>query len=84
MPLSSISDIVVNEGIWRWQIIYYLVIVQNEKANGPTKLEIGFRVSLRMFERLVACLVTDSPSGHVHLTGITAEIGASTKSLGWD
>lgn len=44
LPLSSISDVVINEGIWRWQIIYYLVIIQNEGKEGA-KLRIGFPVS---------------------------------------
>jgi hypothetical protein len=48
VPLSSISDVVVNEGIWRWQIIYYLVIIRNEDSASEAKLEIGFKVSARV------------------------------------
>ncbi|KAM0787011.1 hypothetical protein ACM66B_006279 [Microbotryomycetes sp. NB124-2] len=30
LSMSSISDVVINEAIWRWQIIYYLLIVVDE------------------------------------------------------
>jgi len=44
LPLSSISDIVVNEGIFGWTIIYYLVVIQdgNTEGEGQVKLRVGF------------------------------------------
>lgn len=43
LPLNSISDVVINEGIYGWTIIYYLVIIQDD-GNGPVKLRVGFPV----------------------------------------
>ncbi|KAL8284267.1 hypothetical protein RQP46_005016 [Phenoliferia psychrophenolica] len=45
LPLASISDVVINEGIYGWTIIYYLVIIQDE-GQGPVKLRVGYPVGL--------------------------------------
>jgi hypothetical protein len=46
LPLDSISDVVINEGVSGWKIIYYLIIIQDEKGEGDkgVKLRIGFPV----------------------------------------
>ena len=43
IPLDSISDIVINEGIYGWRIIYYLVIIQTQ-GKEEVKLRIAFPV----------------------------------------
>lgn len=43
LPLGTISDVVLNEGISGWKIIYYLVVIQ-DKGHDGIKLRIGFPV----------------------------------------
>lgn len=51
LPLTSISDVVINEGIYGWTIIYYLVIIQhNSKA---VKLHVGFPELLPRLDELL-------------------------------
>lgn len=42
IDLASISDIVINEGISRWEIIYYLVVV---RKGAEVELRVVFPVS---------------------------------------
>ncbi|KAM0755900.1 hypothetical protein T439DRAFT_15220 [Meredithblackwellia eburnea MCA 4105] len=51
VPLSSISDVVINEGIFRWKIIYYLVIIQ-DRGKGEIKLRVGFPELLPRLEEV--------------------------------
>lgn len=41
IPLESISDIVINEGIYGWRVIYYIVIIQTQ-GKEEVKLRIAF------------------------------------------
>lgn len=77
VPLSSISDVVVNEGVWRWQIIYYLVIIRNEGLEA--KLEIGFRVSGRMTFKIEAKLIA-----LCRFVGTATSPGTSATGLAWN
>ncbi|KAK4056173.1 hypothetical protein OIO90_002904 [Microbotryomycetes sp. JL221] len=39
LPFNSISDIIINESIWRWQIIYYLVILINSNQQQESEIQ---------------------------------------------
>lgn len=45
LPIETISDIIINEGIFGWTIIYYLVIIvidnSNEDSTGSGGKEVG-------------------------------------------
>lgn len=48
IPLDSISDIIINEGIYGWRVIYYIVIIQQQGKEG-IKLRVAFPVRSRSF-----------------------------------
>lgn len=49
IPLESISDIVINEGIYGWRVIYYIVIIQTQ-GKEEVKLRIAFSVCLSILQ----------------------------------
>lgn len=47
IPLSSVLDVVINEGIRGWDIRYYLAILRNAEDNeANVKIEVAFEVRL--------------------------------------
>ena len=45
MPLTSVRDVVINEGFRRWDVRYYLCIIRD--AGSEASLEVAFEVRLR-------------------------------------
>jgi hypothetical protein len=46
VPLNSIQDVVINEGIYGWRIVYYIVVIQDGGEEEGVKLRVAFPVSL--------------------------------------
>lgn len=46
VPLNSIQDVVINEGINGWRIVYYIVVIQDGGEEEGVKLRVAFPVSL--------------------------------------
>jgi phosphatidylinositol N-acetylglucosaminyltransferase subunit H len=45
IPLTSVRDIVINEGLRRWDVRYYLCVIRD--AGPEVSLEVVFEVGLR-------------------------------------
>ncbi|KAK4049662.1 hypothetical protein OIV83_003937 [Microbotryomycetes sp. JL201] len=52
LSVPCISDVIINEAIWRWQVVYYLVIVVDEARqrgidlrDGPTTTPIKLKIA---------------------------------------
>lgn len=44
LNLSNILDIVINEGIRRWQVRFYLAILIKGANGGPNEVRVAFKV----------------------------------------
>lgn len=48
IPFASLHNVVVNEGLYRWNVRYYLVAIRRVGAHGH-RLEVAFEVSSLRF-----------------------------------
>ncbi|KAF8628413.1 hypothetical protein AX15_003935 [Amanita polypyramis BW_CC] len=72
IPLCSLQDIIINEGLRRWDVRYYLALV-NEKGPDIVSLEVAYENLLPYHHVLVyvyQCLQNHIPSAApIHVTG---------------